>query len=377
MTYLAGSASTRFGDHTGRSSLDLMAEATDAALADAGLERRDVDGLICGYATTRPHIMFATLFAEHYGITPRYCTALQLGGATGLAMAMTAHLVIEAGAASRVLVVGGENRMSGQTRDASIQAVAQAGHPEHEVRLGATIPAYYALIASAYLHEHRASEGDLAALAVLMRRHAATHPGAHFREPVDLEDVLRSRAIAEPLKLLDCCPVSDGGAAMVLTRDAVNDHCLRVLGAGQAHTHQHLSAAPSLTEFGAAASAATAFAQAGVGPERLRYAGVYDSFTITLAILLEELRLAPTGAGGRLAAEGHFSSGGAVPLNTHGGLLSYGHCGVAGAMAHVAELHTQMTGRAGDRQVPGDLDVAVLHGDGGIMSSHVTMVVAR
>ncbi len=377
VTYLAGSACTRFGDHGGRGTLDLMAEAADAALADAGIERGDVDGLLCGYSTTMPHIMLATVFAEHLGLRPRYCASLQLGGATGLLMAATAHLVVEGGGADRVLIVAGENRRSGQTRDASVQALAQAGHPEHEVVLGATIPAYYGLVASAYLDRFGATEADLAELAVVMRRHASTHPGAHFREAITVADVMASRPVAEPLKLLDCCPVSDGGAAAVLSREALNDHCLEVIGTGQAHTHQHLSAAPSLTEFGAGPSAQAALEQARVPVARVRCAGVYDSFTITLAILLEELGLASRGASGRLAAEGHFSAGGPVPLNTHGGLLSYGHCGVAGAMAHVAELHRQMTGRAGDRQVPGELDVGLLHGDGGVLSSHVTMVVAR
>ena len=143
MSYLLGSGLTRFGRHEGRSTLDLMSEAAAAALADAGLERGDVDGLICGYATTMPHIMLATVFAEHFGLTPSYAHAVQVGGATGFAMTMLAHLLVESGAARRVLVVGGENRMTGQSRDASIQALAQAGHPVYEVPLGPTIPAYY------------------------------------------------------------------------------------------------------------------------------------------------------------------------------------------------------------------------------------------
>lgn len=377
MTYLAGSAATAFGAHPGRSTLDLMAEAAGAALADAGLERSDVDGVVCGYSTTLPHLMLSTVFAEHYGLHPRYATALQLGGASGLAMAMTAHLVIASGGAERVLVVAGENRLTGQSRDTAVQTLAQVGHPVYEVPLGATVPAFYGLIASAYLHEHGASEADLAELAVLMRRNAAGHPGAHHRQEVTVEEVLASRPIAEPLKLLDCCPVSDGGAAFVLTREQLNDHSLVVLGAGQGHTHQHLSAAPGVLEHGAEPAARAALAQAGVDAGRIRYAAVYDSFTVTLAMLLEAIGLAPPGRAGRLAAEGRFSPGGAVPLNTHGGLLSYGHCGVGGAMAHLAELHRQMTGRAGDRQVPGDLDVGLAHGDGGVMSSHVSMVVAR
>jgi acetyl-CoA acetyltransferase len=204
MSFVLGSGLTRFGRHEGRTTLDLMADAATLALADAGLSRGDVDGLICGYATTLPHIMLATVFAEHFGIRPDYAHAVQVGGATGFAMVMLAHLLVESGAANRVLVVGGENRMTGQTRDASIQALAQAGHARYEVPLGATIPAYYGLVASHYMHAFGSTESDFAELAVLMRRHAAAHPGAQFREPISVDEVLASRPIATPLKILDC-----------------------------------------------------------------------------------------------------------------------------------------------------------------------------
>jgi acetyl-CoA acetyltransferase len=241
------------------------------------------------------------------------------------------------------------------------------------VPLGATIPAYYGLLASRYMHEHGTSESDLAALAVLMRAHAAGHPDAQFREPITVADVLASKPIASPLKLLDCCPVSDGAAAFVVSREPCNARRVRVRGAGQAHTHQHVSAAPSLTEFGAAASARQALAAAGATLGDVDHAAIYDSFTITLTILLEEIGLAPRGGAGRLAAEGAFSKGGRLPLNTHGGLLSYGHCGVGGAMAHLVETQLQLTGRAGERQA-GSPRLALLHGDGGVLSSHVSLV---
>jgi acetyl-CoA acetyltransferase len=175
--------------------------------------------------------------------------------------------------------------------------------------------------------------------------------------------------------MLDCCPVSDGAAAFVVSREP-GRFSIKIRGAGQAHTHQHISAAPSLTRFGAAASVARAAEAAGVAAGDAGYAAIYDSFTVTLAILLEEIGLAPPGAAGRLAREGHFDKDGALPLNTHGGLLSYGHCGVAGAMAHLVEAHLQMTGRAGDRQAR-EAPLALLHGDGGVLSSHVTLFLER
>lgn len=376
MSWITGVGLTAFGKHPGRTTLDLMSEAATSALADAGLERRDVDGLLTGYSTTFPHLMLSTLFAEHFGIVPAYAHAIQLGGATGFAMAMAAHHIVEAGLARHVLVVAGENRLTGQSRDSAVQTLAQVGHPVYEVPLGATIPAYYGLVASRYMHEHGTTEQDFAALAVLMRSHAVRHPGAQFREPITEADVLGSKPVASPLKLLDCCPVSDGGAAFVVSREPVNEHSIRIRGAAQAHTHQHVSAAPSLTQFGAAASSRQALDTAGVSLADMDCAAIYDSFTITLTILLEEIGLAPRGGAGRLAREGHFGRGGRLPLNLHGGLLSYGHCGVGGAMAHLVETHLQLTGRAGDRQ-SGSPRLALLHGDGGVLSSHVTFIAER
>jgi acetyl-CoA acetyltransferase len=229
-------------------------------------------------------------------------------------------------------------------------------------------------VASRYMHEFGTSQRDLAELAVLMRWHASTHAGAQFRTPITVDEVLGSKPVASPLKLLDCCPVSDGGAAFVVSRERTNGFDVRILGTGQAHTHQHVTAAPSLTHFGAAASVARAREAADVDLEGIRYAAIYDSFTITLTILLEELGLAPRGQAGRLARDGHFSQDGRIPLNTHGGLLSYGHCGCGGAMAHLVETHLQMTGRAGARQVK-DASLALLHGDGGVLSSHASLIV--
>jgi acetyl-CoA acetyltransferase len=376
LSWITGVGLTAFGKHPGQGTLDLMSTAAAAALADAGLERPDVDGLLTGYSTTFPHLMLSTVFAEHFGLAPKYAHAIQLGGGTGFAMAMLAHHLVDSGLAHHMLVVAGENRLTGQSRDAAVQTLAQVGHPVYEVPLGATIPAYYGLVASRYMHEYGTSQADLAQLAVLMRSHAATHAGAQFREPISVDQVLASKPVASPLKLLDCCPVSDGGAAFVVSRERVNDSSVRVIGTGQAHTHQHVSAAPSLTQFGASASARAAMEAARIGIADVEYAAIYDSFTITLTILLEEIGFAPRGSAGRLAAEGHFSHSGAVPLNTHGGLLSYGHCGVGGAMAHLVETQLQMTGRAGNRQVRTP-KLALLHGDGGVLSSHVSLVLER
>lgn len=376
MSYLVGSGLTRYGRHEGRNSLDLMTEAGALALTDADLARQDIDGLLCGYSTTMPHLMLATVFAEHFGLHPRYAHAMQMGGATGLGLVMLAQQLVSSGAAKRILVVAGENRMTGQSRDSVVQVLAQVGHPVYEVPLGASIPAYYGLVASRYMHAFGSTERDFAALAVLMREHASRHAGAQFRTPITEEQVLASRPIATPLKLLDCCATADGACAVVVTAEPTGAHSVRILGAAQHHNAQHISAMSDLTDLGAGACTGRALQAAGRKLADVEYAGIYDSFTITLTMLLEEIGLAPRGRAGQWAREGRFGRDGPVPLNLHGGLLSYGHCGVAGAMAHLAETHLQMTGRAGERQAS-RAGLSLVHADGGVLSSHVSLVMEK
>lgn len=368
--YLLAAATTRFGRHEGRPALDLMAEAANAALAQSGLRRADIDGVLCGYATTFPHLMLATLLSEKLGLEPHYAHGMQMGGATGAAMVMLARELVRAGRCRRVLVVAGENRLTGQAVDASIQTLAQVGEADTEVPNGASVPAYYALLASRYMHHTGTRREDLAEFAALMRRHAASHPHAHLNEAISVDQVLASRPIATPLHLLDCCPISDGAVALVVGAD---EGPVRISGAGQAHRHQHLSALRDILDTGAARALKRAYADAAIGPERVDYLGIYDSFTITLAMLLEELGFAPRGGAAARARRGDFDAAGPLPLNTHGGLLSFGHSGVAGGMAHVAEAWTQLAGRAGPRQV-GAPRCALVHADGGVLSAHVSLV---
>src|SRR5436305_14026747 len=275
MSFITGVGLTAFGRHEGSSGLDLMSQAAALAIADAGLTRSEIDGVLCGYSTVAPHIMLATVFAEHFGIRPTYAHAVQVGGATGLAMTMLAHHLVEAGVVRHVLVVSGENRLTGQSRDASILALAQVGHPDYEVPLGPTIPAYYGLVASRYMHEYGLTQQDLAEFAVLMREHAADHPGAQFRERITIADVMASKTVALPLRLLDCCPVSDGGAAFVVSREPTSDTEVRIRGCAQAHTHQYVTTIPDFDKMGAAMSLRRAGEQSGLAVADVRYAGIY------------------------------------------------------------------------------------------------------
>lgn len=372
MAWISGVGLTRFGRLPGADTLTLSSDAATIALDDAGMSRSEVDGVLAGYSTTTPHLMPAGLFAEYFGIQPQYAHGVSAGGATGSAMVALADHLVTAGAARAVLVVAGENRLTGQSRDRTVAMLADVGEARYEVPLGPTVPAYYALLASAYLHRYPWAREHLAALAVFMRTNAARHDGSHLSKPITIDDVLESRMIADPLRLLDCCPISDGGAAVVVTKEPTHPDAVLIRSTAQAHRHQHVSSA-DMFDTGARASADRALKRAGIALSDVTIAGVYDSFTITLALLLEEIGLAPEGLSGGCAARGEFSGDGTVGLNTDGGLLSHGHCGVAGGMAHVIEVASQVAGRAGARQVA-NRDFGLVHADGGVLSAHVSMV---
>jgi acetyl-CoA acetyltransferase len=377
---ITGAADTAVGELPGSTCMGLHAEAAGLALANAGLRPGDIDGVLCAYSFSEPHLMLASVFCEYFGVQPAYSAAIQAGGATGCIMMMQAAALVEAGICRHVLVVAGDNRLTGLSRDRAVAALSEVGHPQFERPFGVTVPALYALVARAYMHEYGATPEHLAAMAVASRTHAVRNPKAQMRAPITVADVLASRPIAEPLRLLDCCLISDGGAALVVSApDAARDTARRpvtLLGTGQKNTHEHLVAAPSLTDFGCRESAAQAFARAGVKPADINVAEIYDSFTVTLLVELESIGFFEKGEAGPAALAGALDLGGRLPCNTHGGLMSYAHSGAAGGLFHVVEAVRQLRGEAAARQVP-DAELAFVHGDGGILSAHCSLVLGR
>jgi acetyl-CoA acetyltransferase len=373
--YLTGVGLTAFGRQPGPDSLDWQCRAAELAVTDAAIDPGQVDAVITGYSTVAGHLMPANVFAERFGIRPATAFGMSVGGATGLAMMAQAARLVQSGAAAHVLVVAGENRASGQSRAASTAVLAQVGHADYEVPVGGTVPAYYALMASRYLWTHGLAADALAELPVQMRSHAGRKPGAQFQKPISVADVLESRPVAEPLRLLDCCPVSDGGAAFVVSAAPTSDRSLAVLGTGQGHCHQHLSALEPGNS-GAGQAAHRALGEAHLTWEDVDVYGIYDSFSITVALLVEELGLTPAGRAGAYARAGAFEIDGRYPMNTHGGLLSYGHCGVGGGMAHVAEVAAQLRHERGASQVA-SCRTGYVHADGGVLSAHVGVVLQR
>ncbi len=375
--FITGAYDTAVGELPGSSCMGLHAQAALGAVADAGLKLSDIDGVLCAYSFTEPHLMLASVFCEYVGIHPGYCAAIQAGGASACIMVMQAAALVASGQCQHVLVVTGDNRLTGLSRDGAVAALAEVGHPQFERPFGISVPASYAMVARRYMHETGVTPEQLAAIAVEHRRHAGRHPKAHKREPITVEQVLASKEIASPLRMLDCCLISDGGAALVVSsRAAARDSrakAIEILGAGQGHTHEHIIAAPSLTHFGCKTSSATAFARAGVRAADIDVAEIYDSFTITLAVELESIGFFEPGEAGLAAARGDLGLGGRLPCNTHGGLLSYGHSGAAGGMFHAVEAVHQLRGTADARQVQ-DARLAFVHGDGGILSAHCSLV---
>jgi acetyl-CoA acetyltransferase len=374
--YITGAYDTQVGELPRSSCMGLHAEAAFGAIRDAGLEPGDIDGVLCAYSFTEPHLMLGSVFCEYTGIHPNFCAAIQAGGATACIMIMQAAALVASGQCDHVLVITGDNRLTGLSRDGAVAALSEVGHPQFERPFGISVPASYALVARRYMHDFGVTSEHLAAIAVEHRRHAGRHPKAHKREPITLDDVLRSREICSPLHLLDCCLISDGGAARVISRRPCateSRRAVEILGAGQGHTHEHIVAAPSLTDFGCKASSARAFACAGVKPADIDVALIYDSFTITLLVELESIGFFERGEAGPAALRGELGLGGALPCNTHGGLLSYGHSGAAGGMFHAVEAVHQLRGQADDRQVDG-ARLAFVHGDGGILSAHCSLV---
>ncbi|NYT84150.1 thiolase family protein [Pollutimonas harenae] len=375
--FITGASDTQIGELPGSTCMSLHAQAALGAVQDAGLTLDDIDGVLCAYSFTEPHLMLASVFCEYMGIHPAQSLAIQAGGASACVMVMQAAAMVASGQCNHVLVVTGDNRMTGMSRDAAVAALAEVGHPQFERPFGISVPASYALVAQRYMHEYGVTSGQLAAIAVEHRRHAGRHPKAHKREPITIEQVLASRMIAEPLHMLDCCLISDGGAAVVVSaRTAAANtrgQAIEILGAGQGHTHEHILNAPSLVDFGCKASSARAFERAGVQAKDIDVAEIYDSFTITLAVELESIGFFERGQAGIAAEQGQLGLGGSLPCNTHGGLLSYGHSGAAGGMFHVVEAVHQLRGQAHERQVT-DARLAFVHGDGGILSAHCSLV---
>jgi acetyl-CoA acetyltransferase len=343
------------------------------------LSKDQVDGLVACTSMAEPHMYPAEVLAEHLQIFPKYCVSSTAGGATTFTSVFQAACAIASGVCETVLVCLADCLRSGLTREQAMRVQSSTGHRQFEIPYGPTVPAYYALIARAHMDAYGTTPEQLAAVAVHARQHASRNPAAQMRDPIGIADVLGSRLIADPLHLLDCSLVSDGGAAVVLTSaERAEDFPHRpvyLLGAGEGHSHEYISQAHSLTTSAAVESGRRAFDMAGLGPADVDVAEIYDCFTPVVLIQLEDLGFCAKGEAGAFVASGATALDGELPVNTHGGLLSHCHPGNPGAMFHLTEAITQLRHAAGERQVEG-AEVALVHAQGGVMSSHATLILS-
>jgi len=360
---------------TGLGVLDLQVQAVTRALADCGLSLDDVDGL----ATNAAGRFSTTTVAEHLGLRPRWVDSTFVGGSSFVAYVARAVLAVEAGVADTVVVSYASDQRSARSR--SVAAVGQRGLPEIDLEgpVGALYPlSFYAMAAQRHAHEAGVTDEQRAEVAVSAREWALLNPKAfrHGDGPLTVDDVLATPVVSSPLRTADCCLVTDGGGAVVITSaDRAGELAtrpVRLLGHGEATSHASMSQAPSLAADAARRSGREAFERAGLTPSDVDVAQVYDSFTTTVLLSLEALGFCGPGESGGFVADGRTRPGGGLPLNTSGGGLSYCHPGQLGVLL-VVEAVRQLRGECGDRQVP-DAQVALCHGTGGILSHAATLL---
>jgi acetyl-CoA acetyltransferase len=370
---IAGIGHTAFGKHPGRSTVSLNVEAVRKALADAGVDKKQVDALMVKAPTSRFEMMYAQKLAEALGLQPRIGGVYDHGGATNISMISYATMAIEAGQCEIAVVALADNPATG-TRQAYEKSYGDDGSGLFG---WFGTPAGYAMIAQRHMAQYGTTSDQLGAIAVACRRHGAANPHAQLRKPLTLEQYRDSRPIVAPLRRDDCCLVSDGAAAVVLM-SAKKAAGLKVakpvplLGFGQGQTSWDVALRPDLTTTAAKVSAQTAFAMAGLKPADMDVAQIYDCFTIAALMTLEDYGFCRKGEGGAFVEGGRIEIGGELPVNTAGGLLS--ETGMPGLQL-VLEGVRQMRGDAVN-QVRGARH-CVVSNQGGIMHTHSTLILGH
>lgn len=366
-TAIVGVGAAGCGVAPGRTATELMAEAALVAIADAGLALHEIDGI---FAATSTHAFPTLSVAEYLGLRPRYFDGTNVGGSSFQAHLLSAALALDAGLCDAALICYGSNQ-----RSAGGSLISMSEPQPHEAPYRPRHPiTAYALAASRHMHQFGTTRAMLAEVAVAARAWANLNPAAFAHGPLGVEDVLGARMVSDPLSVADCCLVTDGGGACVLVRaDRARDLRHRpayLLGAAVAGWHRAVMCMPDLTISAATDSGPRAYAMAGLTTSDVGLAMLYDAFTINTILFLEDLGFCPKGEGGRFVEGGAIAPGGRLAVNTNGGGLSCVHPGMYG-MFLILEAVTQLRGDAGQRQLR-ELDVALVHGNGGTLSSQCT-----
>jgi acetyl-CoA acetyltransferase len=367
---VVGAAESDLGQvapHT--SPVDMMAQATLRALDDCGLKLSDIDGIFSATSQVR---LSPLALAEYLRLKPNYFDGTIIGGSSFMSHVSHAQGAIQAGLCEVALITYGSTQ-----RSVSRAAASPREYNYYEAPYKPFLPASaYALAAARHMHEFGTTREQLAEVAVAARKWALMNPVAWEKEPLTVEQVLKSRMVSYPLTVRDCCLVTDGGGAIILT-SAARAKTLRkkpvyVLGVGEALGHSTISNMPKLTVTAAAESGPKAFKMAGIKPSDVNMLSLYDAFTITPILFLEDLGFCPKGEGGRFVSGGSIAPGGKLAVNTSGGGLSYCHPGMYGLLVLI-EAVRQVRGECGQRQVK-DCEITLAHGNGGVLSSQCTVL---
>lgn len=368
-----GAATDFIAGARGYSALEMMALVAKAAAADAGISLREIDGLFVGMQS---EFLSTLAFAEYLGLRPRFSDNNRLGGSSFLAHTQQAALALDAGLCDVALICYGSNQRSAVGR---LQTSITGTWSDVEQPFEARFPvSSYALSAARHMYQYGTRREDLAAVAVSAREWARLNPEAFARDTLTIDNVLSQPMVSDPLGRLDCCLVTDGAAAVIMTRaDRAKSHPkppVYLLGAAAEQWHKQISAMPDVCVTAASASGPRALDMARLGLSDIDVVELYDAFTISTIMLLEDLGFCPKGEGGRFVSDGNIAPGGSLPVNTNGGGLSCCHPGMYGLFT-IVEAIRQLRGEAGERQVTG-ADVALCQGSGGVFSSQITNILA-
>lgn len=351
--------------------LDMVAHVAATALNDAGIHMHEVDGLFAGMQT---EFLSTLSIAEYLGLRPRISDNNRLGGSSFLVHTQQAAMALQAGLCDVALIVYASNQRTALGRlQTSISGTWSATEAPYAARFPVSS---YALSATRHMHEYGTTREDLAHVAVSARQWASLNPEAFARKPISVEEVLSAPMVSSPLGRHDCCLVTDGAAALVMVRAEraaeLPGKPVYLLSAASEHWHKQVSAMPDLCSTAATESSRRAYEAAGMKPTDIDVVQIYDAFTISTIMLLEDLGFCPKGEGGRFVRDGHIAPGGSLPVNTNGGGLSFAHPGMYGLFTLV-EGTRQLRGEGGERQVEG-ATTCLCQGSGGAFSSQVTNI---
>ena len=373
---IIGVGETRIGKVPGTTPVGLEMEAVRLALEDAGLKKSDLDGVLAMPDPGCPEAAHAFQMAIRMGLRPRYCTDIDTLGAGMVSMAIHAAMAVSFGLANYVVCTFAVSNASGEGWPRGAAGGDGADYTEpfgHIAAVGG-----YAMAARRHMHEYGTRPQQLGAIAVAARKHALMNDNAQMKKPMALEDYLNSRWICEPFRLFDCSLVSDGGGAFIVTTPErarnLKHRPAYIMGVGAFYPHDRRMINPgSLTTLGSKPASDQAYRMAGITPKDIDFAELYDAFTYTTLVTLEDYGFCQKGEGGSFVESGRIELGGELPVNTHGGLLSQGH---VDGINHIVEAVRQLRGQCGPRQVP-DAEIGIVSGQGGNLSTHNTMILRR